>query len=109
MAPHEIRRSALTGIAGLAAVSLVAGCASVSDVVSTGPDSFMVAAHGIDGNGSGAAQKAIALQAANTYCQARSRQMLVVHVETVEPYFGRAPSAALDFRCVKSDSEAPKP
>lgn len=77
----------------------LAGCASVSDVVPTGPDTFMVAAHGIDGNGSGAAQKAIALKAANAYCQARAKQMQVVRVDSVEPFFGRPPSADVQFRC----------
>jgi glycerol-3-phosphate cytidylyltransferase-like family protein len=80
-------------------MSLIAGCASVSDVVPTGPDTFMVAAHGIDGNGSGAAQKAIALKAANAYCQARTKQMQVVRIESVEPFFGRPPSADVQFRC----------
>lgn len=83
----------------LPAVALVAGCASVSDVVPSGPDTFMVAAHGIAGNGSGAAQKAIAMQTAGNYCLARAKQMQVLRVESVEPFFGRAPSAEINFRC----------
>lgn len=77
----------------------VAGCASVSDVVPTGADSFMVAAHGIDGNGSGGAQKALALQRASSYCTDRSKQMELIAARTVEPAFGRPPSAEIDFRC----------
>jgi hypothetical protein len=69
----------------LAAVAQVAGCASVSDVVPTGPDTFMVA-----------------MQTANSYCLARAKQMQVIHVESVEPFFGRAPSADINFRCEAS-------
>lgn len=78
---------------------VLVGCASVSDVVPTGPNTFLVAAHGIDGNGSGAAQKALALNAANAYCQARAKQMQVFSVQSVEPFFGRPPSADVQFRC----------
>ena len=87
------------------AVILTASCASVSDVVPAGGGNYMVAAHGIDGNGSGAAQKAIALKAADTYCQTHGGPMEVVSLDTVEPFFGRPPSAALTFRCGKLDQK----
>ena len=81
------------------AATAIAGCASVSEVTPAGADTFMVAAHGIDGNGSGAAQKAIALKTASGYCEARGRRLDVVDVKTVESFFGRPPSADLTFRC----------
>jgi hypothetical protein len=80
---------------------VLAGCASVSDVVPAGGDTYMVGAHGIDGNGSGAAQKAIVLTKADAYCKDRGAHMEVIDVKTVEPFFGRPPSADLNFRCVK--------
>ena len=85
----------------IATTFVITACASVSDVVSTGDGAHMVASHGVDGNGSGAAQKVIALQAANNYCNTRSEQMQLIHAEQTEPFFGRAPSAQVDFRCIK--------
>ena len=82
------------------AVLSCAGCASVSDVVPTGPGTFMVAAHGIDGNGSGAAQKVIALKAAAAHCTAKGLGFQVLSAETVEPQFGRPPSAQVNFKCI---------
>jgi uncharacterized protein YceK len=38
--------------------TLLAGCAGVTHVVSTGPDTYMVASHGTMGWSSGPAQKA---------------------------------------------------
>lgn len=78
----------------------IAGCASVTDVVSTGPDTHMVASQGVVGNGSGASQKAAALQAADSYCKARGEQMRVIRSEQTEPFFGRAPSGQVEFRCL---------
>jgi hypothetical protein len=83
----------------LAATALLAGCASVSEVVPTGAGTFLVAAHGVDGNGSGAAQKAIALRAASDYCNKSAQRIEVIRADTVEPMFGRPPSAEVNFRC----------
>lgn len=78
---------------------LLAGCAGVTDVVSAGPDTYMIASQGIAGNGSGASQKIAALQGADNYCKARGKNMHVIHSEQSEPMFGRAPSAQVEFSC----------
>lgn len=80
-------------------VALGGGCAAVSDVVATGADTYMVASQGVVGNGSGATQKADALKAANAYCAAKAKQVRVLDSKTVEPFFGRPPSAEVTFRC----------
>jgi hypothetical protein len=59
----------------------------------------MVASQGVVGNGSGAAQKADALKAANAFCAKKSTQIQVLEAKTVEPIFGRAPSAEVTFKC----------
>ena len=59
----------------------------------------MVGSQGVVGNGSGAAQKANALKAANAYCSSRSKQIRVIDAKTEEPFFGRAPSAEISFAC----------
>jgi hypothetical protein len=78
---------------------LLGGCGSVSTVVPMGKDIYMVSSHGVLGNGSSAAEKVKVVQAANAHCEGMSRQVEVVHTESVDPFFGRAPSAKLQFRC----------
>lgn len=89
-------------IALISAATLFVGCASVTDVVSTGSDTYMVASQGVIGNGSGAAQLAAAFKAAGTYCNARGEQMQSIRSDQTEPFFGRAPSGKVEFRCVKT-------
>ena len=78
---------------------LLGGCGSVSSVAPMGSDIYIVSSHGVLGNGSSAAEKVKVVQAANAHCEAMSRQLEVVHMESVDPFFGRAPSAVLQFRC----------
>lgn len=102
----EIITKKLTRTCCVAALCLVGGCAGVSDVVSTGSDTYMVASHGVAGNGSGASQKVAAFQAADSFCRARGEQMLAIRSEQTEPFFGRPPSAQVEFRCVKPGDPA---
>lgn len=76
------------------------GCGSVSQVVSLDSDTYMVASHGVLGNGSSAAEKVKAVQAATAYCEDKGRAVQVAKIESVDPFFGRAPSAEVRFRCV---------
>ena len=80
-------------------VTLV-GCGSVSQVVPVDSETYMVASHGVLGNGSSAAEKVKAVQAATAYCESKARAIQVVQIESVDPFFGRAPSADVRFRCV---------
>lgn len=87
-------------IFALAALSLSA-CAGVTDVVATGPDSFMVASHGTMGWSSGSAQKAKAIQQAGEFCQARGRQVQIIEArETAQSGFGQIAAGEVQFRCV---------
>jgi putative hemolysin len=86
-------------ITAFTASVLVVGCGSVSSVVSTGADTYMVASEGVVGNGSGATQKVAAFQAASSYCANRGAQLEVISFEQSEPFFGRAPSGQVAFRC----------
>ncbi|MCA8018101.1 hypothetical protein [Burkholderia metallica] len=85
-------------------VSLTAGlvgCAGTTDVVSTGPDSYMVASHGTMGWSSGPAQKASAFEKASAYCGRSGKEMEVIQSgDSGTGGFGRISSAEVDFRCV---------
>ena len=76
------------------------GCGTVSDVVSIDSETYMVGSHGVLGNGSSAAEKAKAIQAASAFCQKQLKVVQVVQIESVDPFFGRAPSADVRFHCV---------
>lgn len=84
----------------IAIAGLLAGCGSVSSVVPMGQEALMVSSYGVLGNGSAAAEKGKALQAANAHCEASGKRMEVIRVETVDPHWGKAPSAEVQFRCL---------
>ena len=81
-------------------VLLLAGCASTSDVVSTGPDTYLVTAHGSPGVSSGGAQKVKAIREAESYCKSKGKTYQVLKAEDQASGFGRAASAEVEFRCV---------
>lgn len=86
-----------------AAFLVLAGCATVSDVVPTGGDAYMLSAHGIAGHGSAAEQKAIGIRRANEYCNAKQLQMQLGETRLTDPKFATAPAAEIDFRCIKPE------
>ena len=81
-------------------VTLLAGCAGVTHVVATGPDTFMVANHGVMGWSSGPAQKAKAFEEATAYCKQLGKEMLPINSSETAGGFGRIASGEVDFRCV---------
>jgi hypothetical protein len=87
-------------VLALVSLLLVAGCGAVAPVVALDNDTYMVGSHGVLGNGSSAAERAKAVQAATEFCANKSMSVKVVHIESVEPFWGRAPSADVRFQCV---------
>ena len=85
----------------LVIASLLAGCAGVTDVVSTGADTYMVASHGTMGWSSGPAQKAQAFNQANDYCQKMGKTMQVISArDSGNGGFGVISSGEVTFKCV---------
>lgn len=83
----------------LSCLLLIAGCGSVAPVVALDAEIYMVGSHGVLGNGSAAAERAKAVQAATDFCGSKSKMVQVVQIESVDPFWGRAPSADVRFRC----------
>lgn len=81
------------------ALLAVTGCGSVSSVVALDAENYMVGSHGVLGNGSAAAERAKAVQAATEFCESKAKAVQVVQIESVDPFWGRAPSADVRFRC----------
>ena len=81
---------------------LLVACGSVAPVVALDAETFMVGSHGVLGNGSSAAERAKAVQAAQDFCAGKSKKAEVLHIESVDPFWGRAPSADVRFKCVNA-------
>lgn len=87
-------------VAALVAIGIT-GCAGVTDVVSTGPDTYMVASHGTMGWSSGPAQKAAAFKKADAYCEERVKAVQVIKAsDSGSGEFGKISSGDVDFKCV---------
>ena len=95
---HHVRSIAFA----VAAFAVLTGCGSVAPVVALDAETFMVGSHGVLGNGSAAAERAKAVQAAQEFCASKSKRAEVLHIESVDPFWGRAPSADVRFRCVNA-------
>ena len=80
---------------------LITACAGVTDVVSTGKDTYMVASHGTMGWSSGGAQKAQAFTQADAFCKKVGKQMQVIsESDSGSGGFGKISSGEVSFRCV---------
>ena len=80
---------------------VLVGCAGVTDVVETGPDSYMIASHGTMGWSSGPAQKAQAFTQANDFCQKTGKVVEVITSnDSGNGGFGKISSAEVSFKCV---------
>ena len=93
--------------AALIVVTLsIAACAH-SGVVSTGPDSFMIAKSEW-GFTSGAVHKARLLQEASEFCRGLGKQMLATSTSQNDVAFGKTPAAEVHFRCVPIGDAGPQ-
>ena len=84
---------------GLVATGLV-GCASVTDVVSTGPGTYMVAAEGVLGNSSSGKQAFKAQEQAAAFCTKQGMQVETISTNEVPGGFGKVASATVNFKCI---------
>jgi len=89
-----------TRLCGLVPAVLLAACAGVTDVVKTGPETYMVASHGTMGWSSGPAQKAKAFQSAEAYCNALGKQSEPMSSSETPSGFGRIAAGEVHFKCV---------
>ena len=99
-------------IAIIAAIVLLAGCASNSGVIPIGKDTFMVsrqAATGFSGSGT---LKAEAFQEASQYCTNLGKSLQVVSTHEASPPYILAnfPKAEIQFMCLDAkDAELNRP
>ena len=87
-------------IAGAMAVSMLTACATTTDVVSTGPGTYMVAAQGVVGGSSSGKQAFKAQKRAAEYCSAQGKQVETIDAKEVPGGYGKVASATVNFRCI---------
>ncbi len=78
----------------------LAGCASVTDVVATGPGTYMVAAEGVVGNSSSGKQAFKAQKQAAAFCSKQGMQVETINTNEVPGGFGKVASATVNFKCI---------
>ena len=83
-----------------ASITMVA-CASVTDVVSTGPDTYMVAAEGVVGNSSSGKELVLAQEQAAAFCKKQGKQVETISTSETPSGFGKSASGRVNFRCIK--------
>ena len=84
----------------LIVLSLLSGCASTG-VVSTGPDTYMIAKTAGAPGTSGGEVTADLYREANAFCIGQNRQLLTVHVTALDwKPFVRLANSKLEFRCL---------
>ena len=85
----------------LVMATIITGCAGVTHVVPTGPETYMIASHGTMGWSSGPAQRAAALEKASAYCKGLRKQLDTISAtDTGAGGFGKISGAEVNFRCV---------
>lgn len=84
------------------AAALLAGCASNSGVVPTGPDTYFVARQGASSFTGQAALKGETLTEAGAFCRDKGKTLQVLSQKDAEPPFvlGNFPKSEVQFRCV---------
>lgn len=86
---------------GLAlSLGCVAANAGGSDVVQTGPDTYILANHGVKGWSSASTQKVKAIERASSYCKKLGKEMEIVNATEHTGGFAKQASADVEFRCV---------
>lgn len=88
----------LIAAAGLAA--LLTGCSTVSEVVPTGKDTYMVGSSARGGFTSDAEVKALAVKRANEYCAAQGKRAQVLSSSSSGVQMWTPQNSEVQFSCV---------
>jgi len=79
--------------------TVLTACAH-SGVVSTGPNSYMIA-NSEWGFSSGSVQKAKVIQEASEFCKNAGKQLLITNTTQNDVQLGKTPAAEVQFKCLK--------
>ena len=83
-----------------AAAALLAACSTVTDVVPTGKDTYMVGSNARGGFTSDAEVKALAIKRANEYCAAQGKRAQVTNSSSSGTQGWTPQNSEVQFSCV---------
>lgn len=84
----------------LAAVAAVAGCSTVSEVVPTGQDTYIVGSNARGGFTSDAEVKALAIKRANEFCMAQGKRAQITSTQSSGVQMWTPQNSEVQFACV---------
>jgi len=87
----------------LGLVMLLSGCMTTSDVISTGPDTYLLSSAACPACGGSTKAITLALQKASAYCSERGKVMLRKSVTKENLNYAGAGGSSLEFRCLDPD------
>ena len=97
-------------ITSLGLIGLISGCATTSDIVPYGKDTYMLSAGDIWGGYSSGTLQVKAAQRANEYCQSIGKVFVVRNTGTAGVQGWTSTSSTLVFSCVdEKDAEKTRP
>jgi hypothetical protein len=97
-------------ITSFSIVGLISGCATTSDIVPYGKDTYMLSAGDIWGGYSSGTLQVKAAQRANEYCQSMGKVFVVRNTGTAGVQGWTSTSSTLVFSCVdEKDAENTRP
>ena len=97
-------------ISSLGLIGLISGCATTSDIVPYGKDTYMLSAGDIWGGYSSGTLQVKAAQRANEYCQSMGKVFVVRNTGTAGVQGWTSTSSTLVFSCVdEKDAENTRP
>jgi hypothetical protein len=97
-------------ITSLGLIGLISGCATTSDIVPYGKDTYMLSAGDIWGGYSSGTLQVKAAQRANEYCQSIGKVFVVRNTGTAGVQGWTSTSSTLVFSCVdEKDAENTRP
>jgi hypothetical protein len=91
---------------GIVLLVLLPFACLAQNVVSTGPDTYIVISQPTFGRSSGQKEKVKALKKANRYCVKLGKRMQQINSKETDPGFNRSAAAEVEFRCIKPEDPA---
>lgn len=85
-------------------LTLIAGCAATTGVITTGHDSYMVAHRDNGPLASLGALKASAYKEAGAFCATKNKTLQIISSNDVPRSLGQFPETEVQFKCVQSMS-----
>ena len=89
----------------LAVAGLLVSCMMASDIVSTGPDSYMISTVACPACGGTTKSTSIAYKEAGEFCMSQGKRLLKSNM-TNDRWFNEAGETVLEFRCLEENHPA---